>query len=70
MLLKGLFDVVVTTYETVVSCEADLRHFVWRYVILDEGHRIKNEETQWHKVGGQAHKKSKTRRLPANMPIS
>lgn len=37
-------DVVVTTYETFQSERSWFKHvFVWRYVVLDEGHKIKNE---------------------------
>ncbi|KAG1680939.1 hypothetical protein FOA52_009898 [Chlamydomonas sp. UWO 241] len=44
----GSFDVAITTYDMVHS-----QHFgdairnlvVWRYLILDEGHKVKNEET-------------------------
>ncbi|KAL4889446.1 SNF2 family N-terminal domain-containing protein [Aspergillus ambiguus] len=39
----GLPDIVVTSYETILSDMAWFsRTFVWRYVVLDEGHRIKN----------------------------
>lgn len=37
-------DVVVTTYESYLAEQAWIkRAFVWRYVILDEGHKIKND---------------------------
>jgi SWI/SNF-related matrix-associated actin-dependent regulator of chromatin subfamily A member 5 len=37
-------DVVVTTYETFTAEQQWFkRAFVWKYVILDEGHKIKNE---------------------------
>ena len=37
-------DLIVTTYEGFLAEEGWFkRAFVWRYVILDEGHRIKNE---------------------------
>ena len=40
------FDIMVTTYE-VFTAEATWfqQTFVWRYCILDEGHKIKNDET-------------------------
>ncbi|KAI9795562.1 MAG: hypothetical protein M1833_006962 [Piccolia ochrophora] len=39
-------DLVVTTYEAFQAERAWFnRAFVWKYVILDEGHRIKNEGT-------------------------
>jgi SWI/SNF-related matrix-associated actin-dependent regulator of chromatin subfamily A member 5 len=41
------FDVVVTTYETFNAEQSWFRRvFVWRYVVLDEGHKIKNELSQ------------------------
>lgn len=41
---KRGFDVVVTTYETFQSEKSWFnRAFVWRYVVLDEGHKIKND---------------------------
>lgn len=40
------FDVVVTSYEVFEREKAWFRRaFVWRYVVLDEGHKIKNEKT-------------------------
>jgi SNF2 family DNA or RNA helicase len=40
-------EVVLTTYETVKSAKLSnaLRRIVWRSVILDEGHKLKNEES-------------------------
>ena len=38
-------DIVVTTYETFVSEQGWFkRAFVWRYCVLDEGHKIKNSK--------------------------
>ncbi|GAB1735758.1 hypothetical protein NU219Hw_g5104t1 [Hortaea werneckii] len=40
-------DIVVTTYDTFVSEQGWMkRAFAWRYVCLDEGHKIKNESSQ------------------------
>eukprot|EP00611_Tribonema_gayanum_P023708 TRINITY_DN5050_c0_g1_i1.p1 TRINITY_DN5050_c0_g1~~TRINITY_DN5050_c0_g1_i1.p1 ORF type:complete len:1003 (+),score=418.58 TRINITY_DN5050_c0_g1_i1:2044-5052(+) len=46
------YDAVITTYE---MCTGDLKHLlsrmhVWRYVVLDEGHKIKNEEAMISQV--------------------
>lgn len=39
-------DVVITTYETFVNEQAWFqRAFVWRYVVADEGHKLKNEKS-------------------------
>lgn len=40
------FDVLITTYEVFVAESGWFKQaFVWRYVILDEGHKIKNEKS-------------------------
>ncbi|MCJ1399711.1 hypothetical protein MMC11_002913 [Xylographa trunciseda] len=40
-------DLVVTTYETFSAEESWFkRAFVWKYIILDEGHKIKNDLSQ------------------------
>jgi SNF2 family DNA or RNA helicase len=49
----GAYDVVVTTYEMVKSpsMATTLAHRMhWRYMVLDEGHVIKNEESQISKA--------------------
>ena len=39
-------DVMVTTYETFVSEQGWFkRAYVWRYCVLDEGHKIKNDQS-------------------------
>jgi SWI/SNF-related matrix-associated actin-dependent regulator of chromatin subfamily A member 5 len=45
MLVPGKFDVVVTSYEMSVREKAALSKFKWRYLIMDEAHRIKNESS-------------------------
>ena len=37
------FDVCITTYEVAITEKAALSKLVWRYLIIDEAHRIKNE---------------------------
>lgn len=39
------FDVVVTSYEMILREKSHLRKFAWEYIIVDEAHRIKNEES-------------------------
>uniref|UniRef100_A0A7S0T1K3 Chromatin-remodeling complex ATPase n=1 Tax=Mantoniella antarctica TaxID=81844 RepID=A0A7S0T1K3_9CHLO len=41
----GCFDVCVTSYEMVIREKNALKKFHWRYVIIDEAHRIKNENS-------------------------
>lgn len=39
------FDVLVTSFEMVIKEKAALKKFRWEYIIVDEAHRIKNEES-------------------------
>ena len=44
------WDVCVTSYE---QCKMEIHSFrrvAWKYVILDEGHKIKNEKTEISKA--------------------
>jgi SWI/SNF-related matrix-associated actin-dependent regulator of chromatin subfamily A member 5 len=41
----GKFDVVVTSYEMIIKEKNHWKKFHWRYVIIDEAHRIKNENS-------------------------
>ena len=49
-LVPGKFDVVCTTYEMAIIEKAALSKFTWRYLIIDEAHRIKNENSILSKV--------------------
>ena len=49
-LQPGKFDVVCTSYEMVIKEKAHFRKFHWRYIIIDEAHRIKNENSLLSKV--------------------
>jgi len=44
------FDVLVTSYEGVLKEKGKLSKFPWKYLIIDEAHRIKNEESSLSKV--------------------
>lgn len=41
------WDVVVTTYEVVNLEKGPLCKIAWRYLIIDEAHRLKNEDSQF-----------------------
>ncbi|KAH7676773.1 Calcium/calmodulin-dependent protein kinase protein [Dioscorea alata] len=45
LLVAGKFDVCVTSFEMAIKEKNALRRFSWRYVIIDEAHRIKNENS-------------------------
>ena len=39
------FDVCITSYEMIIREKSHLKKFAWEYIIVDEAHRIKNEES-------------------------
>jgi SWI/SNF-related matrix-associated actin-dependent regulator of chromatin subfamily A member 5 len=44
---KEPYDVIVTTYEMMVCEESWFKHrYAYRYVVIDEGHKIKNDQSQ------------------------
>ncbi|CAI0466679.1 unnamed protein product [Linum tenue] len=45
LLVAGKFDICVTSFEMAIKEKAALRRFSWRYIIIDEAHRIKNENS-------------------------
>jgi SWI/SNF-related matrix-associated actin-dependent regulator of chromatin subfamily A member 5 len=44
-LKPGHFDVCLTSYEGAKICSSYLRKITWQYIIIDEAHKIKNEES-------------------------
>jgi len=47
---KYQFDVLVTSYEGVLKEKSALAKVQWKYLIIDEAHRIKNENSSLSKV--------------------
>ena len=45
LIKKKQFDVIVTTYEGAKINYAVLRKILWEYFVIDEGHKIKNEDS-------------------------
>ncbi|XP_020589471.1 probable chromatin-remodeling complex ATPase chain isoform X1 [Phalaenopsis equestris] len=45
LLVAGKFDVCVTSFEMAIKEKGALRRLSWRYIIIDEAHRIKNENS-------------------------
>ena len=39
------FDVLITSYEMILREKSVLKKFAWEYIIVDEAHRIKNDES-------------------------
>ncbi|GAB7350055.1 hypothetical protein MBLNU459_g0725t1 [Dothideomycetes sp. NU459] len=44
-LAEEKFDVLITSYEMILREKSHLKKFAWEYIIIDEAHRIKNEES-------------------------
>ena len=45
-MMPGEWDVCITSYEVVIIEKACFKKFNWRYVVIDEAHRIKNEKSK------------------------
>ena len=52
---KGKFDVIVTSYEGVRICLSSLKKIKWHYIVIDEAHKIKNEDSQLSQVVRKLH---------------
>ena len=48
--MPGEWDVCVTSYEIVMKERAVFRKFNWRYMVIDEAHRIKNEKSKLSEI--------------------
>ena len=44
------FDVVVTSYEMLIIEKTAFKKFGWRYIVVDEAHRMKNEQSKLSEV--------------------
>lgn len=49
-LIVEKFDVCITSYEVILREKAALKKLAWEYIIIDEAHRIKNEESSLSQV--------------------
>lgn len=45
-MMPGEWDVCVTSYEIVIKEKSVFKKFHWRYLVIDEAHRIKNEKSK------------------------
>ncbi|XP_063074711.1 SWI/SNF-related matrix-associated actin-dependent regulator of chromatin subfamily A member 5 [Engraulis encrasicolus] len=50
ILLPGEWDVCVTSYEMLIIERAVFKKFNWRYLVIDEAHRIKNEKSKLSEI--------------------
>ncbi|KAK9469409.1 SNF2 family N-terminal domain-containing protein [Lipomyces arxii] len=49
-LLTSDFDVCITSYEMILREKSHLNKFAWEYIIIDEAHRIKNEDSMLSQI--------------------
>ncbi|KAK5960659.1 uncharacterized protein PWA37_002089 [Arxiozyma heterogenica] len=49
-LLACDFDIVIASYEIVIKEKSSFKKFDWEYIVIDEAHRIKNEESMLSQV--------------------
>ena len=49
-ILRCAFDVIITSYEIVIREKATFKKFDWQYIVIDEAHRIKNEQSMLSQI--------------------
>ncbi|PIK47626.1 putative regulator of chromatin subfamily A member 5 isoform X4 [Apostichopus japonicus] len=50
VMLPGEWDVCITSYEMVIREKSVFKKFNWRYLCIDEAHRIKNEKSKLSEI--------------------
>lgn len=64
----GHFNVLLTTYEYIMKDKSSLRKLLWQYIIVDEGHRLKNAQSKFAQTLGTMYQ-SKNRILLTGTPL-
>lgn len=49
-IMRCAFDVIITSYEIVIREKATFKKFDWQYIVIDEAHRIKNEQSMLSQI--------------------
>jgi len=62
------WNVCLTTYEFILRDKADLAKYPWRYIIIDEGHKMKNPKSKFAQTLGQVYQ-SDNRVLLTGTPL-
>ena len=65
---SGQYNVLLTTYDFVMKDKGILRKVEWEYIIVDEGHRMKNTESKFATTLGSVYT-SKRRLLLTGTPL-
>ncbi|XP_071787735.1 SWI/SNF-related matrix-associated actin-dependent regulator of chromatin subfamily A member 5-like isoform X2 [Asterias amurensis] len=50
VMMPGEWDVCVTSYEMAIKEKSVFKKFNWRYLVIDEAHRIKNEKSKLSEI--------------------
>ncbi|XP_025084956.1 SWI/SNF-related matrix-associated actin-dependent regulator of chromatin subfamily A member 5-like isoform X2 [Pomacea canaliculata] len=50
VLMPGEWDVCITSYEMCIREKTVFKKFNWRYIVIDEAHRIKNEKSKLSEI--------------------
>ncbi|XP_052795307.1 SWI/SNF-related matrix-associated actin-dependent regulator of chromatin subfamily A member 5-like [Mya arenaria] len=50
VMMPGEWDVCITSYEMVIREKSVFKKFNWRYMVIDEAHRIKNEKSKLSEI--------------------
>eukprot|EP01038_Epipyxis_sp_PR26KG_P004082 gene4082-5828_t len=64
----GNFNVLLTTYEYIMKDKTQLKKIPWQYIIVDEGHRMKNAQSKFAQTLGTQYQ-SKNRILLTGTPL-
>jgi ATP-dependent helicase STH1/SNF2 len=68
LLRNSKWNVCLTTYEYVLKDKSDLNRFQWQYIIVDEGHKMKNPKSKFAQTLGQIYS-SEYRLLLTGTPL-
>ncbi|KAI7864689.1 SNF2 family N-terminal domain-containing protein [Spinellus fusiger] len=61
------FEVCITSYEMCLAEKSQLRKIAWQYIVIDEAHRIKNENSMLSQIIREFH--SRNRMLITGTPL-
>ncbi|XP_060580707.1 SWI/SNF-related matrix-associated actin-dependent regulator of chromatin subfamily A member 5-like [Ruditapes philippinarum] len=50
IMMPGEWDVCITSYEMIIKEKSVFKKFNWRYMVIDEAHRIKNEKSKLSEI--------------------
>ena len=67
-LKNSKWNVCITTYEYVLKDKSELNKFYWQYIIIDEGHKMKNPKSKFAQTLGQLYN-SEYRLLLTGTPL-